>query len=71
MIRQNRKRIEHHFQVGDKVEQIMWNKTNLSAQTHGPFRVFATHCNGTLTIQQMPTVTDMQSTRWFTTYKGL
>ena len=71
LIRQNKKRIEHHFRVGDRVQQIVWNTTKLSARSDGPFIVLATHCNGTLTIQRTPTVTDTQSTRWFAPYKGL
>ena len=30
LINQNKKRIEHHYRVGDMVEQIVWNKTKLS-----------------------------------------
>ena len=60
LIKQNKKRIEHHYRVGDIVEQIVWNKTKLSQRTHGPFRALATHCNGNLTIQRTPTVTDTQ-----------
>ena len=71
LIKQNKKRIEHHYRVGDRVEQIVWNKTKLSKRSDGPFRVLATHCNGNLTIQRTPTVTDTQSTRWFRPYKGL
>ena len=71
LIKQNKKRIEHHFRVGDRVEQIVWNKTKLSNRSDGPFQVLATHCNGTITIQRTPTVTDTQSTRWFAPYKGL
>ena len=71
LIKQNKKRIEHQYRVGDRVEQIVWNKTKLSKRSDGPFRVLATHCNGTLTIQRTPTVTDTQSTRWFRPYKGL
>ena len=71
LIKQNKKRIEHHYRVGDRVEQIVWNKTKLSQRSDGPFRVLATHCNGTLTIQRTPNVTDTQSTRWFRPYKGL
>ena len=26
LIKQNKKRIEHHYQVGDRVKQIVWNK---------------------------------------------
>ena len=70
LIKQNKKRIEHHFRVGDLVMQIVWNKTKLSERSGGPFRVLATHCNGNITIQRTPTVTDTQSTRWFTPYKG-
>ena len=71
LIKQNKKRIEHQYRVGDRVKQIVWNKTKLSKQSDGPFWVLATHCNGTLTIQRTPTVTDTQSTRWFRPYKGL
>ena len=71
LIKQNKKRIEHHYQVGDRVKQIAWNKTKLPQRSDGPFRVLATHCNGNLTIQQTSTVTDTQSTRWFCPYKGL
>ena len=30
LIKKNKKRIEYHYQVGDRVEQIVWNKTTLS-----------------------------------------
>ena len=71
LIKHNKKRIEHHYCFGDRVEQIVWNKTKLSKRSDGPFRVLATHCNDNLTIQRTPTVTDTQSTRWFRPYKGL
>ena len=71
LIKQNRRRIEHHFRVGDRVMQIVWNKSKLSERSSGPFRIVATHTNGTITIQRTPTVTDTQSTRWFAPYKGL
>ena len=70
-IKQNKKRIEHHFRVGDRVDQKIWNKTKLSAQSKGPFLVLATHYNGNITIQQRLTVTDTKSTRWFAPHKGL
>ena len=62
--RQNKKRIEYHYQVGNRVEKIVWNKTKLSQRSHGLFPVLATHCNsnGNLTIHCMPTVTDTQLT---------
>ena len=71
LIRQNKKRIEYHFRVGDRVQQIVWNKTKLSKRFNGPFLVLATHCNGNITTKRTPTVTDTQSTRWFAPYKGL
>ena len=71
VIKQNKKRIEHHYRVGDRVEQIVWNKTKLSQRSDGPFRVLVTHCKSNLTIQWTPNVTDTQSTRWFRPYKGL
>ena len=71
LIKQNKRRIEHHFRVGDRVMQIVWNKSKLSERSSGPFRILATHTNGNITIQRTPTVTDTQSTRWFTPYKGL
>ena len=70
-IKQNKKRIESHYRVGDVVEQIVLNKTKLSQRSSGPFRVLATHCNDNLTIQRIPNVTDTQSTQWFWSYKGL
>ena len=33
LIKQNKKRIEHHYRVGDRVEQIVWNKTKLSKRS--------------------------------------
>ena len=79
LIRQNKKRIEYHYQVGNRVEKIVWNKTKLSQRSHGPFPVLVTHYNGNgngngngnLTIHCMPTVTDTQLTQWFRPYKGL
>ena len=62
LIEQNKKRIEHHYLVGDRVEQICWNKTKLSQQSHGLFCVLATHCNGNLTIQRKLMVSNTQST---------
>ena len=49
LIRQSKKRIEHHYHVGDRVKQIVWNKAKIFQQTDGPFHVLATHYNGTLT----------------------
>ena len=70
IMKQNKKRIEYHFCVDNRVIQIVWNKTKLSEQLDGPFQILATHCNGNITIQQTSIVTNTQSTRWFTPYKG-
>ena len=49
-LRRPNEKIEHHYWVGDRVEQIVWNKTKLSQQSLGPFCVLVTHCNGNITI---------------------
>ena len=50
LIRQNSKRIEHHYRRGNMVDQIVFDKTKLSQRSHGPYRIVETNCSGTLTI---------------------
>ena len=64
LIRQNKKGIKNHYRKIDMVEKIVWDKTKLSKRSHGPYRILETNCNGSLTLQITPTVTDTISSRW-------
>ena len=63
-IRENRKRIDHKYNVGDLVTLEKHGIiTKASRPRLGPYTVVQTHNNGTVTIQKEPTVTDRVNIR--------
>mgnify|MGYP003336937455 CR=1 FL=1 len=58
--RENRRRIDHTYQKGDKVLMKVPKKIlrKLEKPRRGPFTVIEHHDNGTVTIQKSPCVTD-------------
>ena len=39
LIKQNSKRIEHHYRRSDMVDQIIFGKIKLMDRSHGPYRI--------------------------------
>ena len=69
--RQNERRIEHHYKVGDKINLKTIDPVKLSQRLHGPFFIVRTNTNGTVTIQRAPNVQETLSIRKIVPYKGL
>ena len=69
--RQNAKRVQHHYQVGDRFYIVIWNRTKGSRQLEGPFVILRTNTNGTLDFRRTPTVIDNIGIRHCRPYKGL
>ena len=69
--RQNERRIEHHYKVGDKINLKTIDPVKLSQRLHEPFFIVRTNTNGTVTIQRAPNVQETLSIRKIVPYKGL
>ena len=54
--RQNEARYEYHYRVGDYVDIRKEDQTKLSEHFHGPYQIFSTNLNGTVTLQLSPNV---------------
>ena len=66
--RENARRRNHDYKVGDFVLEMVDNPTKLGYPTKGPFRITQIHTNGTITIQRRPHVTDRVNIRRFRPY---
>jgi transposase InsO family protein len=59
LIRANRRRISHDYQVGDMVLILAYKPDKLQPRVAaGPFPITIVHSNGTVTIQRSPLVSD-------------
>ena len=58
LMHENKKRHRHDYANGDRVLKKWFKPTKLGPWTSGPYRVFQTHVNGTLTIELHHGVTE-------------
>ena len=56
--RQNQKRREYHFQVGQQVLIKTVDPNKLQPRAHGPYPIVQTYTNGTIDIARAPHVTE-------------
>ena len=56
--RQNQKRREYHFQVGQQVLIKTVDPNKLQPRAHGPYPIVQTYTNGTMDIARAPHVTE-------------
>lgn len=61
--RENYRRRNFDYRVGDYVLELVPNPTKLGFRTKGPFRIEQVHTNGTLTIRRSPILTDRVNIR--------
>ena len=50
MRRQNEKRIEYHYKVGEYVMIKVYGPTKGEAKLHGPYKIQETRTNGTVVV---------------------
>jgi hypothetical protein len=50
--RENNRRRNHDYQIGDQVLEILPQPNKLGKLTNGPFTITRVHTNGTVTIQR-------------------
>ena len=51
--RQNKKRIDHHYKVGDWVMIKVYNPKKGNDRLHSPYKIHETRTNGTLWLSEM------------------
>jgi transposase InsO family protein len=59
----NRKRISHDYATGDKILKLAYKPNKLQPRAEGPYEIVRVHCNGTVTIQLTPMVTERLNIR--------
>ena len=64
--RENCSRIKYDYAPGQQVYVTDTNVKRKLTSKHGPFRIIATHCNGTVTIQRTPNHTERINVRRLT-----
>lgn len=70
LIRANRRRISHDYQVGDLVLILAYKPDKLQPRVAaGPFPITIVHSNGTVTIQRSPLVSDRINIRRIRPYR--
>ena len=61
--RQNARRVDYKWKVGDRFNIVIWDKTKGSQQLEGPFTITATNTNGTVDFRRSANVTENISIR--------
>lgn len=54
LTRANAKRIEHNYNINDKIMMVEYDPTKLEAKTHGPYTITRVFTNGTIQIRLSP-----------------
>ena len=68
--RQNKKRIDHNYRVGELVKLQTHDPTKLAEKFKGPYRIQQVNTNGTVALQIRPHVTTIVNIRKIEPYKG-
>lgn len=70
--RQNRRRYEYHYRVGDYVHVKVYNPRKGEDKLHGPYKIQETRTNGTVVVvrDEEGNVTKTYNTRKLEPYKG-
>ena len=66
----NKKRIDHHYQVGDMVKLRVEDPTKLENRFKGPYRIQQVNTNGTVRLQTRPGVVTPINIRKIEPYQG-
>jgi transposase InsO family protein len=68
--RQNSKRRDHHYAVGDLVMKFVENPNKMEPRIHGPYPILQVYTNGTVNIAIPPGYVERVNIRKITPYKG-
>ena len=69
LIKQNSKRIDYHYRVGDEVLVRVKQPSKLSDRAAGPFPIAQVHVNGTVDVTRKPGVIEPINIRRIIPYK--
>jgi len=58
LLRENKKRISHDYQVGESVLKLVFRPNKLQPNVEGPYPIAQVHANGSLTMQLTADVTE-------------
>jgi hypothetical protein len=56
LMRENKKRIDYNYEVGEKVWIKVYDPTKMDAKLRGPFKISRVYVNGTVQLQMSDTV---------------
>jgi transposase InsO family protein len=68
--RTNAKRIDHNYNIGDRVKMVEYDPTKLDGRTHGPYTIVRVFTNGTVRIQRSAHVQETVNIRKLFPYRG-
>ena len=70
LMRANRSRIAHDYQVNEQVMVLTYKPDKLEARANGPYPIDRVHANGTVTIRRTPLITERINIRRLRPYKS-
>ena len=70
IMRQNKKRIDYNYRVGELVKMRIHDPSKLSERFKGPYRISQVNTNGTVSLQIRPHITTTINIRKIEPYKG-
>ena len=69
LIRENKKRIDYNYKVGDRVWIKHYEPTKMDSRLHGPYQVTRIYVNGTIDVQLKPGVIQRYNIRKVVPYR--
>ena len=69
-MRHNRKRYDHHYQIGDLIIVLVYDPTKMQEKLHGPYSIITIQTNSTVQIQIAANVLEMFNIRKIVQFKG-
>ena len=62
-MRTNQRRVDHNYNVGDRVMIIQYDPNKLDSKQHGPYRIVRVFTNGTIRVQLLSLIHISEPTR--------
>ena len=62
-MRQNARRREHHYRIGDPILIKAGDPVKLAPRVHGPYPIVQVYTNGTVDVQKAPHVVERLNIR--------
>ena len=69
LIRENRRRIDYNYSVGERVWIKVYDPTKMDPRLHGPYQITRVYVNGTVDVQLKPGVIQRYNIRKVVPYR--